>query len=395
VTGVAAAVAQLRTIAGELDASGDADGRGLAVLRKHDLMSYLVPVELGGQGGDAAGMSSIAEQLGAACLGVAVVWVMHCQMVAIVDEYAEEPLRSDILRRVAAGQQYLASVTTEAGKGGHMLTAMVGVDHADGRARFTRVAPVVSGGPHADSFLMTMRRSTDVAADDVVLVYGERTQIDCAVGQPSNMLGMRAAGNVPMTLTVDVPDGQVIDPAGGFARIATRTMAPLGHLGWASAWVGAAREAMRLVLAELRPVGGANGRIRRTDLALYHLARARCELDMANAMVIVGLGEYAARTDRHRDTPDFQILINNVKLAVSEHAFAAVNRLVEVAGLGVGYNRAGGDGPSLERILRDLRSASLMYANDRLLQANGKLALLDRGAYSFANIGPRSGDGDR
>jgi hypothetical protein len=58
-----------------------------------------------------------------------------------------------------------------------------------------------------------------------------------------------------------------------------------------------------------------------------------------------------------------------------------VDGLMEVAGLATGYRRTP-ESP-LERIFRDLRSASLMYSNDRLLLASGRLGLLDREARSY------------
>jgi alkylation response protein AidB-like acyl-CoA dehydrogenase len=386
--GAAQASAELRELAGQLDMSGDPDGRGVGLLRRHGLMSYLVPARLGGSGGTPAGMVDIAEQLGAACLGTAIIWVMHCQMVAVADQYAAEPLRSRILADVAAGQQLLASVTTEAGKGGHIMSAQASIDSAGGRLRLAREAPVVSGGRYADAFLVTMRRSADTAPDDVILVFFRPGQADCRVNGSLDMLGMRATGNVAMTFEADLPADHVIDPPGGFARLAARTMVPLGHLGWAAAWVGAAREALRQVVSRLRG-HDPDGRIRRTDLALYHVATARRELDSAEAMVISALAEYTAREQAGGlDAPSFQVLINNVKLVASELAFSVANRMVDVAGMRLGYVRDGGrSGPSLELILRDLRAASLMYANDRLTQANAKLALLDSAARSFPLAG--------
>jgi acyl-CoA dehydrogenase len=53
-----------------------------------------------------------------------------------------------------------------------------------------------------------------------------------------------------------------------------------------------------------------------------------------------------------------------------------VDGLLEVAGLFTGYKRD--SAIPLERIFRDLRSASLNFANDRLLTMNGALTLLDR-----------------
>lgn len=371
--------AALEAAAADIDAHGDPDGTGLGLLRKHGLMGYLVPAAYGGDGGTVAGMLAVAESLGARCPGLAVLWVMHCQQVAMVDEYAAEPLRGQVLRAVARDRLFLASVTTETGKGGHVMTAHAAAALRDGMVRFEREAPVVSGGLHADAYLITMRRTEQSTPDDVVLVYVPLDAAEVESRGPLDMLGMRGASNVALSIRAAVPQDHLIDPPGGFARIAARTLAPLGHLGWAAVWVGAAREALRYVVRAARR--GAPGGIRRDDDVLGRVARARLMIDTAEAVVIAGLREFERRSGRELDHPAFQILVNNVKVAASEQTFRAVDELVEVAGLGLGYRR----GPDLvlERIFRDLRSASLMYGNHRLIRASGKLALLDAEARSL------------
>jgi len=63
-------------------------------------------------------------------------------------------------------------------------------------------------------------------------------------------------------------------------------------------------------------------------------------------------------------------------VAASELSVEALERLINVAGLPLGYLES--SPIPLERNLRDLRSASLNYANDRLLVATGMLTWLDR-----------------
>lgn len=376
---------QLTAAAELIDATGDPDGVGIGLLREHGLMSYAVPVEFGGSGATVAALIEVAGELGASCLGLAVLWVMHCQQVTIIAEYAAEPLRGTVLRAVADRQMLLGSITTEVRKGGHMLTAMSALSEHDGVIRFHREAPVVSGGAHADAYLVTMRRDEEVAADDVVLVYCPREMARPRVVAPMSMMGMRGTANVSLTLDVAVPSDHLIDPPGGFPRMASRCMAPLGHLGWAAAWVGAARAALRHVVGAMRGRHGGPA-LRRDDDVLDRLARVRCHLDIAESMLATGLREFEQRQGAELDSPAFQILANNVKIVAAEHTFAAVNDLVEIAGLGLGYRQGGG--LMLERVFRDLRSASLMYSNQRLLRANGKLSLLDTAACSFRATGP-------
>lgn len=75
------------------------------------------------------------------------------------------------------------------------------------------------------------------------------------------------------------------------------------------------------------------------------------------------------------EEPRFNIHINNLKIIASETLFKATDDMIEVAGLTYGFIT--NDRLPLERAFRDLRSASLMYHNDRLLLANGRLNLID------------------
>ncbi len=233
-----------------------------------------------------------------------------------------------------------------------------------------------------------MRRAEDTADDDVVLVYCPRSAVELTVLGPLDMLGMRGTSNASLSIGVEVPRDHLIDPAGGFPRIATRTMAPLAHLGWSAAWVGAARAALRHVVAAVRG-SGEGPRIRRTDEVLDRLAQVRRRVDTAEAMVLAGLREYERRSGGELDHPAFQILVNNVKVVASEQTYAAVDELLELAGLGLGYRR--GPGLLLERVFRDLRSASLMYSNQRLVRASGKLSMVDAAASSLRLTGLSSG----
>ncbi|MGW7256373.1 acyl-CoA dehydrogenase family protein [Streptomyces sp. NPDC054834] len=388
---------ELADLAREVDADGDPEGRVVSLLRTHRLLGHQVPEELGGWGGDLTELVALAHRIGGVCPGAGVLWVMHCQQVAILRDHAPEPLRGRVLREVAERQLLLGSVTTEPRKGGHVLTAHAAA-RADGdTVAFRRAAPVVSGGAHADAFLLSLRRAPDAAPDDVLLVYADRSQCGATVLGPLDLLGMRAAGNVAMEFEGRVPAGQLIDPAGGFTRVTMRTLAPIGHLGWAACWIGAARRALRQVVELLRA-----GTLTRTDSAYHALARARARIDSAEALVLAALGEHRRLTagpDRdgaRLDSPAFQILVNNVKMTVSQETYAAVDALLGLAGLAWGYRRDGGT--DLELLFRDLRAAPLMYGNDRLAGASGRLAVMDRTARSFPGTGldslPRGGGDD-
>lgn len=387
---VAAAVAeQVRPIGRACDQEDAFPAAALDVVRASGLMGLMVPVEHGGLGGDTADLARCARTIAAGDLSTAMIWSMHCQQVAVLVHHAAPALRDRLLPRIAAGEVYIASATTEPGKGGHLLSAESPLLANGSSVRVARTSPVVTGGSHADGFLMTLRRTDDGPASDVVLAYADRAQLTIDVLSRWEMLGMRATQSAGMQLDGTLPWDQVVDPSCGFGLLAAGTMIPVGHIAWASSWLGAADEALRSYLRLLRTPGKGPKASSLGEVALDRLARVRLRLDQADAYLEVAVRHYEALLAAHGPgapafgAPGFSIEINNLKVIVSEEAFRAVDDLMTLAGLGLGYARSASLG--LERAFRDLRSAALMYANDRLLAANGRLCLVDR---DLRRVGP-------
>jgi acyl-CoA dehydrogenase len=355
---------------------------GLAALRESGLMGLMVPARYGGLGGTATDLSRCSRIIAGGDLSTAMVWSMHCQQVAVIADHAPESLRQRLLPRIAAGEVYVASATTEAGKGGHLMSAVAALQSDGPTVGVSRTSPVVTGGAYADGYLMTLRRSVDGPTSDVVLVYADRDQLTIDQRGTWEMLGMRATQSASVQIDGTVPGDQVIDPPDGFGMVATGSMVPFGHIAWASSWLGAAEEALRSYVGLLRSPGKGPKAASLGEVGLHRLARVRLRLDCADAYVAQVVRHYdELRATHGPEAPIFAepgvgIEINSLKVVVSEEAFAAVDELMTLAGLAFGYGRSSPIG--LERAFRDLRSAALMYANDRLLSANGRLCLMDR-----------------
>jgi acyl-CoA dehydrogenase len=237
----------------------------------------------------------------------------------------------------------------------------------------------------ADAFLVTMRTRPDGPANDVSLVFVPREQAEVEFRSGWQTLGMRATASVGVRLRADVRPDQLINGPGGFGPVAVATLIPVGHLAWSSVWLGAAAGAYRYVVDILRGPKTRPARWAESDLATSNLARVRLQLDTLSAYLHACVAEYEAlggldgpeppAYDRYGD-PAFQLHINNLKVLASETSFRVADDLMGVAGLRFGYTRSAAN--PLERAFRDLRAAPLMYSNDRLLTANGRLALLDR-----------------
>jgi acyl-CoA dehydrogenase len=347
----------------------------LATMRRTGLLGLMVPVDQGGGGGTLSELVDATIELGRADLSVALIFAMHSQQVATLARHGSDRLRTHVLPAVADGAIYLASVTTEPGKGGDLLISDSATEHVRGTLRIDREAPIVTGGRHADAFLVTVRTPGATSPAQVDLVYAARDQLRLDVLGEWHPLGMRATESVPMRLAGAVPDWQVVGEGGDFRAIATTFFGPVAHIGWAAAWLGTAAGACSRVVRHLRSPSGRSRSDPTSELLLTRLAATRARLDVVNALLRHTVRVVSAQEDVA--TPPGKLLINTLKTEAADRCFEAVHELVELTGLGDGY--LAGSPLRLERAFRDLRSASLNYGNDRLRLANGSLALMDSG----------------
>ncbi|MFJ8673255.1 acyl-CoA dehydrogenase family protein [Streptomyces sp. NPDC093589] len=347
----------------------------LGALRRTGLLGLLVPAEHGGLGGTVADLVTAAQTLGRSDMSVAMIFAMHCQQSEALIRHGHERLRKELLPRIAAGETYLASVTTEAGKGGHLLSAQSQLVDEDGRLVIDRHAPIVTGGAHADGFLVTMRSAGAATEHEVSLVYAHRDQLDIRASGDWQPMGMRASHSVALQLTGGAPAHHIVGAPGEFHEIAAKVFGPLAHLGWSAAWLGTAAGALSRVLRLLRSPAGRERFDLTSELLLTRLSRARQRLDTVHALLQRTLR--TVTTGEDLSVPARQLQLNALKLTASEECLAAVEDLITALGLRHGYLQ---DSPTgLERALRDLRSAALNYSNDRLHLADGRLALRDQG----------------
>nr|WP_229715356.1 acyl-CoA dehydrogenase family protein [Mangrovihabitans endophyticus] len=376
------AAARVRTILRQHAGAADEQARvcepGMAELRRSGLMGLLVPQERGGLGGDLSDLVEIAQVLADGCTSTAMIWAMHCQQADVLIHFAAQPLRDRLLPRIARGELYLASVTTGPSTGGHLLSSASPLTDTEQGLWVDREAPIVTGGLVADGFLITMRSSPDAPENEVSLVYADRDQMDVVERGDWDTLGMRGTHSVGLKLSGAVPRSQVVGGDGAFRTVALESMAPVGHLAWAACWLGAARSALGELVGLLRSAERPGSIDIRSELVAERLARIRMDLELVGAYlcrVTAEVSQLRAAGASLAGTAT-QIHLNTLKVIAADLTFRSVDRMVQLAGLSLGYRR--GSALPLERHFRDLRSAALNYANDRLLTATGALTLMDR-----------------
>jgi len=362
--------------AGEVDECGQFPIDSLKELKDRGLMSVLVPESFGGYGASMKTVASIAQILASRCLNTGVIWSMHCQQVAIVAHHALEPLREELLHRLVKDQLYIASITTEIGNGGNIFASQSPLIKLKDSWLLKRKAPIVTGGQYGDLFLIYMSGNSISKDNDVVVALVEREQAQLTYTSAWDSMGMRGTGSVGMEITAEIQDRQIIRSVMGFKEIALRTVVPVGHIALSASWLGAAKGVFdRLVAIIRKPANRVKFSIS-TDMIFEKLGRIRLKLDTVGSLLHEMIRRY---DDGHREsmkTHSFNILMNNLKVAASEMLYEAVDDMMNLAGVRYGYTK--NDIIPLERTLRDIKAARLMYRNDLLLIANGKMSLFEK-----------------
>ena len=356
----------------------------VAALKAERLLALQVPRQFGGEG---AGLGEIAEvccTLGQACTATAMVFAMHhIKLASLVTHGLTSDWHCGLMERTARDQLLIASSTTEAGIGGDLrnslcaVEAEAGVDGEIGGATFSlgKDASVISYGAYSDVILATARRNPEAPTSDQVLVALMRDQMSLTRTSRWDALGMRGTCSEGFRLEArGVPFVQILPKP--FAEIAAQSMLASSHLLWSSVWFGIATHAVDRARAFVQ--GEARRRPGQAPPSALRLAETASALQAMRATVVAGL----RRFEDAKSEPDelgsigFAVSLNNVKVTASGMAVDIVQRALSIVGL-AGYKN---DTPfSLGRPLRDVMSAPLMIANDRILSNTANLLLVQKG----------------
>jgi acyl-CoA dehydrogenase len=344
--------------------------KNIETLRELGFLSYGVPRSHNGLGASAAGFVALTSTLARTCISTSIIWAMHTQQVLAMSAGTFHA-KPQVMARQLSDAPLIASVTTE--RSGAELINPRTPAYIDGSyVIFDRSAPIVTSGTEASSFLTTVSLiHKDSETPTLVLV--ESSDGETRVVGQWNAMGMRGTQSVPMELKVRVPLDRII--ASPMSSVMTEVFIPYGHLGYAAAWYGAARGAFLDSLAILRSQAAKKRRNLDSELLRSRLGDCRLRLHMMECMLqSLAQNIDASKSEDVRGVA-FSIAVNNIKLGCSKLSFEVADILIETLGAGQGYVIS--PHSTLERVFRDLRSASLMYHNDRLQSINGRLVFLE------------------
>ena len=358
--------------AGDVDAQARFPSESIDALKNAKALSAFVPAALDGGGISFAAIAEACFELGKRCGATAMIFAMHqIQVVTLVRHAAKQPFFEEHLRRVAAEQRLIASVTSEVGTGGDMGSSVAALTSDQGGYAFTKQAPTVSYGAYADDLLTTLRRDPDAMAGDQVAVLSRADQHSLEPRGTWDPFGMRGTCSPGYIVSAIVPAEQVVEQP--FAAIAPQSMVPVSHILWSHLWLGIASDAFDRSRAFVRAAAKRTPGI--TPPAATKLSHVMGDLQLLRGEVKAGLADYL----EHFDDPHWLMTMgaalrfNNLKIAASDQVSKICQGAMGVSGI-VGFKN---DTPfAVGRHLRDSMSACLMIANDRIHSTNAGLLLI-------------------
>lgn len=221
-TAQAFAKKELAPLASNIEASNEPLAHD--IVKRMASMGFLginIPEELGGLGLSNLDALIVLEELAKVSSAVAFpAFEANVGPVHAIRHFAPEELKQRIVPAVCRGDMIVAVSMSEPDAGTALtdLTTrgVIEGDHVvlDGAKRWC------SGGGHSDAYLIYTRLSDAPGAKGIGAVLVEKGAVGLSFGDPETLMGFRGVPSADIFLdNVRVPVGNIVVPAGGFARL--------------------------------------------------------------------------------------------------------------------------------------------------------------------------------
>ncbi|MNW36486.1 Dibenzothiophene desulfurization enzyme C [compost metagenome] len=367
-------VPTIRKYALEVDQEGKFPLPSINLLREHGLLGIMVPEEYGGAGTSLETILQICRIISGACLSTGMIWAMHVQQAFIVQNYFSDTLKQRFLHRLAAGEIYVVSVTSDKDANNGPMSTNSYLCEIDGGYTFQRQAPTVTGAAYGDAYLIIIRKGEDNPALSFVLA--ERNQVKLEVKDSWDSMGMRGTQSCEISMECAIPKDQLLH-SHDFDTVCNETMNPIAHLVWSACWLGAVEAEYRNFMSVIRAPNFRKKYNIDSDLLLHDIGNIRMKLDLVESYIkqfATYYSEYKSQSNHYSQT--YKIKVNNLKLGTSEILCEVMDSLLQLSGVRLGYVR--NQDASIEKVYRDIRSSRLMLSNEKLKVINGKMCFLER-----------------
>lgn len=349
----------------------------VTALKEIGAFSWPIPAEYGGLSASPNNLAKACFFIGQHCSATAAVLSMHfTQILSVVHHCGDNIQLQNYIRRCAAENRLIASVTSEVGPGGDMRSSNCAVEMQGDVYSITKKATTISYGSYADDLMITARKNSTAVSGDQVLVIAERGQFTLSdIGQ-WDTLGLRGTCSAPATVQASGEAWQIMNAS--FSDIATLTMVPSSHIFWSACWLGLATDAVRKARELFRAKGRSN--LNQMPLGANRIVDLEAALQTMRCEVFSLADEYSnilATQDKNTlNSMAFALRINTLKLNCSRAVVSIVSEALAICGIQSYKN----NGPySLGRHLRDAFAPMMMVHNDRVQQTNASMLLVYKG----------------
>jgi acyl-CoA dehydrogenase len=360
-------------VAGPLANEVDRDSRfpreAVEELKRNQLLSALVPEQLGGGGASLAEVAGAVRALAAHCTASALVLAMHSIEVSnLVRHGSTDPLR-ELLAEIASKQLLIANANSEVGIGGDVGRSKCAIEQTADGLKLEKEALAISYGEYADAIVATARRTPDSEATDQVQAICRRPNFKLEQTSSWDAIGLRGTCSNGFRLLADV-DQSMLYPV-PFAVVASGGGIQASTILLSAAWVGLAEGAAAKAHEYVR--AAARRSIGTVPPSARHLADLATDLQQARSLLASAATRFTLlEKSEEMDSPSFVASVRNVKVSTSELAVRIATAALSICGI-AGFKR---DTPfSLDRQIRDAHGGVVMVSNDRYLIANAEMLL--------------------
>ena len=244
------AQAELVPLAAELERDNRPVPRDM--VRRYAEMGLLginTPEALGGLGLSNLDALIVLEELAKVSSAVAFPVFEACVgPVRAIQHFAPDALKQRIVPQVCAGEMIVAVSMSEPAAGTALTDLSTRGVIADGKVTINGTKRWCSGGGHSDAYLVYTRLSDAPGAKGIGAVLVEKGTPGLSFGQPETLMGFHGVPSADLMFDdCVVPEGNIVVPAGGFARLMEAF--DLERCGNATMALGQASGALEDVLA--------------------------------------------------------------------------------------------------------------------------------------------------
>jgi len=355
--------------AAEVDRESRFPSEAVEELRRSQLLSALIPEELGGGGASLAEVAGAVRALACHCTASALVLAMHSIEVSNLVRHGDsQPLRQ-LLADISAKQLLIANANSEVGIGGDVGRSICALEQTDEGIRLEKQALAISYGEYADAIVATARRSPDSEQTDQVQVVCLRDELTLEQTSSWDALGLRGTCSNGFRLVASVNSGMIYPVP--FSVIASSGGIQASTILLSAAWVGLAEAAAAKAHEYVR--AAARRSIGTVPPSAGQLAILVTELQQSRSLLATAANTFTElEASPEMESPGFVAAVRNLKVSSSELAVRITTGALSICGI-AGFKR---DTPfALDRLIRDAHGALVMVSNERYLRANAEMLL--------------------